>query len=208
MGDVPPTTGQKPKDLAENLVFLCQAVVLPQTEENFVSTPPLQSDLDDEQIRALLASPLYLQEREASADRSQVYHSARENLVSSSSKIPKSTGKPVALFSSKRKSSQEAFLDREVFSSEHQQVPGNNEPLFRFSYLETSIKSFTEEHICLQKQNLMCESMKAEQIISTVLFVIFRDNLIPIVWKSILPIQGVEEFRKEQARLHEELAQR
>ena len=34
--------------------------------------PPPDSDLDDEQIRALLASPLYLQEREANAERSQV----------------------------------------------------------------------------------------------------------------------------------------
>ena len=36
--------------------------------------PPLESDLDDEQTRALLASPLYMQEREANADRLQVYH--------------------------------------------------------------------------------------------------------------------------------------
>ena len=32
-----------------------------------IATPLLESDLDDEQIRNLLASPLYLQEREASA---------------------------------------------------------------------------------------------------------------------------------------------
>ena len=78
-----------------------------------IATPPPDSDLDDEQIRALLAPPLYLQEREASADRSQVCHSVRENLVSSSSQVPKSTEKPFALFSSKRKSSQETFSDRE-----------------------------------------------------------------------------------------------
>ena len=34
-----------------------------------VATPPPESDLDDDQIRNILASPLYLQEREASADR-------------------------------------------------------------------------------------------------------------------------------------------
>ena len=44
-----------------------------------------------------------------------------------------STVKPVALFSNKRKSSQEAPADRKIFSTEHQQVLGNNEPLFRFS---------------------------------------------------------------------------
>ena len=51
------------------------------------ATPPPESDMDDEQIRALLASPLYLPEREASAGRSQENHSARENLMSSSSQV-------------------------------------------------------------------------------------------------------------------------
>ena len=44
-----------------------------------------EADLDDEQIRALLASPRYLLERGESAERSQVYHSERESLMSSSS---------------------------------------------------------------------------------------------------------------------------
>ena len=46
-----------------------------------IATLP-ESDFEDEQLRALLASPLFLQEREASAERSQVYHSERENLMS------------------------------------------------------------------------------------------------------------------------------
>ena len=50
-----------------------------------ISTPPPKSDVDDDQIRNMLASPLYSQEREASADRSLVYHSFREKSVSSSS---------------------------------------------------------------------------------------------------------------------------
>ena len=49
---------------------------------------PQEADLDDEQIRALLALPRYLLEREASAERSQVYHSEREGLMSSSSQGP------------------------------------------------------------------------------------------------------------------------
>ena len=53
-----------------------------------IATPLPESDLDDEQLRALLASPLYLQEREASAERSQVYYSEGENLMSSSSQDP------------------------------------------------------------------------------------------------------------------------
>ena len=43
---------------------------------------PQEADLDDEQIRALLASPRYLPEREASAERSQDYHSKSEGLMS------------------------------------------------------------------------------------------------------------------------------
>ena len=120
-----------------------------------IATPPPESDLDDEQIRALLSSALYLQEGEANADRSQDDHSFRENFVPSSSHFQESagklvakecTGKPVALFSNKMKSSQEALSDREDFPLEHQQVLGNNEPLFRLSNLENLAKSFLEEH--------------------------------------------------------------
>ena len=91
------------EDLRVNPLFFHRLSVVSthDTAESIV-TPPPDSDSDDEQIRALLASLLYLQEREANADRSQVYHSARENLMSSSSQDPMSTGKLVALFSSKK----------------------------------------------------------------------------------------------------------
>ena len=81
--------------------------------ESITRSPP-ESDVDDEQIRALPASPLYLQ-GEANADRPQVYHSVRENLVSNSSQVPKSTKRPVALFSNKNRSNQESFSDSEDF---------------------------------------------------------------------------------------------
>ena len=57
-----------------------------------IATPRPESDLDDEQIRNMLASPRYLLEREASADRSRVYRSFRENSVSSSSQFRESAG--------------------------------------------------------------------------------------------------------------------
>ena len=69
--------------------------------------PPPKSDLDDEQKRDMLASPQYLQEREASADQPRVYHSYTENSVSISSCFRASAGRPAAVFSRKRKSSQE-----------------------------------------------------------------------------------------------------
>ena len=62
---------------------------------------PPESDLDDDQIRSILASPLYLQEREASADRSLVYHSFRGNSVSSSSHFRECARKPAAMFHTK-----------------------------------------------------------------------------------------------------------
>ena len=67
-----------------------------------IATPP-ESDFDDEQLRALLASPLYRQERGASAERSPDYHSEIENLMSSSSQDPTSTRKLVAVFSSQNR---------------------------------------------------------------------------------------------------------
>ena len=80
-----------------------------------IATPPPEPGLDDEQLRALLASQLYLQEREASAERSQVYHSVRASLMSSSSQDPISTGKLLALFPSQNRFNRETFSDREGF---------------------------------------------------------------------------------------------
>ena len=89
--------------------------LLSSTQDSIESTAtPQEADLEDEQIRALLASPRYLPEREASAERSQVYHSEREGLMSSSSQSLNfiGTGRPVALFSHQRRLRQDAFSDR------------------------------------------------------------------------------------------------
>ena len=50
--------------------------------------------------------------REASADRSRVYHSNRENSVSSSSHFRARVGRPAAVFSHKRKSNQESHSEQ------------------------------------------------------------------------------------------------
>ena len=101
-----------PKDPAENddlcvkpWFFHRPSVTSTYDSAHSIATPPPESDL---------APPLYLQEKEASADRSQVCHSVRENLVSSSSQVPKSTEKPVALFSSKTES-RNIFRQRRLF---------------------------------------------------------------------------------------------
>ena len=136
--ELPPVASYEPKQHAENQdhrhitedkqftehedlrikpLFFHQSIIASTYDSaESIATPP-ESDSDDEQLRALLTSPLYLQKEGASAERSQVYHSERENLMSSSSQDPISTGKPVAVFS-----------DREDFPSRHQQFFGSNEP--------------------------------------------------------------------------------
>ena len=92
----PSFTGYEPKQLAENqdhrqntedkqfaehedlrvkpLFFHQLSIASTYDSAESIVTLPSDTDLDDVQIRALLASPLYTQEREANADRSQVYH--------------------------------------------------------------------------------------------------------------------------------------
>ena len=62
------------------------------------------AEIDDEHTRNSLASPLYLQEREASASLLQVYHSACFNVHS---QFFANTERPVYWMSQKRKSNQE-----------------------------------------------------------------------------------------------------
>ena len=143
-----------------------------------IATPPPDSDLDDDQIRALLASPLYLQEREANAERSQVYHHVRENLMSSSSQDPISMGRPGALlFSSKNRLNPETFSDREYFSLGHQQVLGNNAPLFTCSNPVTSVKSIQDiESICSGK---LSDVPSQPAVVSSPLSMLSRDQSTP-----------------------------
>ena len=85
---------------------------------------PIDSEVDDAQIVGMLASLLYIQEREreASADLFRVYHSNRENSASSSSFFRSSAGKLAPKFSHKRKSSTELHSDTRGIFGEHQQV--------------------------------------------------------------------------------------
>ena len=96
-------------DLRVKLLSFHQSIIASTYDSaESIATPP-ESDFDDEQLRALLASPLYLQEREASAEKTQVYHSERGNLISSLSQDPICTGKPVALCSSQNALNQNTF---------------------------------------------------------------------------------------------------
>ena len=71
MADVRTSVGYEPKDLADNddlcvkpLSFHRPSITSTYDSTESIATHPPESDLDDEQIPVLLASPLYLQERE------------------------------------------------------------------------------------------------------------------------------------------------
>ena len=174
-----------------------------------IATHPPESDLDDEQIRNMLAPPLYLQEREASADRSRVYHSFRENWVCSSSPFRESAGKPAAVFSHKRKSSQDTSSDREGISSGHQTVQGkvkfSSGSLIRKKLRRQFLRN--KEIINSQKRNLKSWSECKVDTPNTCIREFQRQ-----AHSNRLELDSVnfeyEESRRAQARLHEELAQR
>ena len=67
------------------------------------------------------------------------------SVVSSSSHFRESAGKPAAMFSNERKSSQETLSDRESISSGHQPVQAKDETLFKFSDPEKAARLVLEE---------------------------------------------------------------
>ena len=93
MADMDAPTGYEPNQFTETTAvdpsqsFFHELNMIYGYAES-VELPPLDLKISDEQSTELLGSPLFSQEREASADRSQVYHSQRENLVFDSSRNP------------------------------------------------------------------------------------------------------------------------
>ena len=191
--------------------------ILPQTERDVDLrfcwehyTPPPESDVDGEQKRDMLASPLYLQEREASADPPRVYHSCRENSVSSSSRFRPSAERPAAVFSHRRQSSQESHSDRDGIPLALRAAQGQNEALSRLSESENDTRLILEE----QRDHLLAEAK------SEVLKQECRGDFLDCSLRELqrqchssrMDIDhtnlGYETSRREQARLHEELAQR
>ena len=173
-----------------------------------IATSP-EADLDDEQLRTLVASPLYLQERGASAGRSQVYHSERENLMSSSSQDPTSggTGKLVAVFSSQSMLNLDTFPDEDQFSLKHQQFFGSSEPFFRFSNpanVTNSLFDGNRDHLLAEARlELMKQEYKVESLDTCI------NELQQQSYAQRLELEdahfGCAESRREQVRMREEL---
>ena len=104
----------------------------------------------------------------------------------------------------REKSSQETLSDREGISSGHQPVQGKGETFFRFFDLEEAARFVLEE----QKDHLLAEA-KSE--------ILQQEREVDTLNTCIRELQRQaqsnrlemdEESRREQARLHEELAQR
>ena len=141
--------------------------LLSSTQDSIESVAmPQEADLDDEQIRSLLASPRYLPEREASAERSQVYHSEREGSMSSSSQGLnfKGTGELVALCSHQNRLNHDAFSERQQLVH----VLGSDESIFRFSNTVNVARSLLDgnrDHLLTQaRSELTKQEHKVESL--------------------------------------------
>ena len=164
----------------------------------------------DEQLHTMLASPLYVQERGANAERLQAYHSERESLMLSSSRDPIVTGKPVAVLSSQSKLNQDTVSDRDQFLSKLVDQPlfgSSVHSVFQFANLANVGKSLlngNKDHLFIQARS---ELMKQEHQVGSLNSCI--DELQQQTYAQILELQDADhrhvEFRREQVRLQEEL---
>ena len=170
-----------------------------------LATPQEAADLDDEQIRTLMASPRFLPERETSAERSQIYHSEGEGLMSSSSQSLNffGTGKPVAWLSHQKSLGQDDFSEREQTVD----VLRGNESVFRDANPANVAKTLLEgnrDHLLTQaRSELMKHEHKVESLNKCI------NELQQQAFAQRLDLEnthhGYVESRREQVRLHGEL---
>ena len=97
-----------------------------------IATPP-DSDLEDEQLRKMLASPLYTREREENDGQARAYHSERESLMASSSRELEVSGKPDAVFSCHSESSQNTFSERDRSNEPGNRFDSSVHSVFKYS---------------------------------------------------------------------------
>ena len=130
--------------------------------------------------------------------------------VPSSSQFRESVGKLAAVFSHKRKSSQETLSDRDDLSLEHQQVQGKDEILFRFFDPQEAARFVLEEHrdhpLAEAKSEILKQECKVDSLSSCIRE--FQRQAHSNRLDMDYVIVGHGESRREQARRHEELAQR
>ena len=140
------------QEIEDKFSFPYNQSLLSSTQDSIErSAMPQEADLDDEQIRALLASPRCLPEREASAERSQIYHSETEGCCQVHLKVwtSKAQGDLLYCVYIRKDLSQDAFSERE----QPVDVSVSDESIFRNSHPANVAKSPLEV-ICLLKREL------------------------------------------------------
>ena len=122
--------GVKPLSCSQSLVHSAY-----DSAESIATTP--DSDLEDEQLSKMLASPLYAREREENEGRARAYHSERESLMIHSSRNPEVSGKPDAECVQKREANaqqKQAYHSRReslmASSSRDLEVSGKPDAMF------------------------------------------------------------------------------
>ena len=166
----------------------------------------LVSEMDDERIRDMLASPLYLQEREASADPPRVYNSKKRKLFVK--RFQATAGGPLLRFHTR---------ESRVKSLTPTEMAG----LWPHGQSKEKMKQClcTSEHrtrILLEEQRDQLLSEAKSEIMKQECRVEFADGNIRDLNRRIqshsMEIDhtniGYEQARREQARLHEDLAER
>ena len=192
--------------------------VVPQTKRDVdvwfcesIATPPLESVLDDEQIRNVLAWPLYIQEREKQVQTDHNFITPTEKTLCQVHLVPEQVrGDLLRCSHTRRKSSQESHLDRDGFPLAHRAVQGEIESPSRHSESENDTRLILEQERDHPLSEVRSEVLKQENRAD------FLDCAIRELRRQIHSSRmetdhtnlGYETSRREQARLHEESAQR
>ena len=192
-------TGYEPKDLTEEDNSI---LVKPM----FFHRPSMMSTHDSaESIATPLLNRIWIMSKCGICWLSRVCHSFRENSVSSSSHFRESAGKLVAVFSHKRKASQETLSDREGISLGHQPVEGKDETFFRFSDLVEAARFVLEEQRDPRLAEMKSEILKQECKVDTLNTCRAKQRQAHSNRLEMdNPNHGSEKSRREQARLHKD----
>ena len=175
-----------------------------------IATPP-DSDLEDEQLRKMLASPLYtevsekpdaesIQKRVANAQRAQAYQSWRESLMSSSSRDLEVSGKPDAVFSCHSESSRNTFSQRDRSNESGNRFESSVHSVFRIAdpaKVGKSLSDGNKDHLLNQARS---ELTKQEHHVDlfTLVSMNFRIKLMLKDWNWKTPITDTLNLDKKK----------
>ena len=151
-----------------------------------------ETDLNDERILEMLASPLYLQEREASADRSSLSFLQRKLSVNFIS-LPSTFGESCRSVRTQKEveSRITTFSQRRYFFGTRSISRRKWKLLqyFRFSFCEWMISWLQElvsRNFRFREKVVLYQRRQSTRNLNRVTFMNFNHKLIPIVWKRTM----------------------